>query len=218
MRRHDWVYPREYARLLQSRTADRDAIRFTHDWIAQRRPLVATRQSIADDTVALGLALPPGYATRRLACALRREDVGHHRGPLGVEEVAQVLTANDRRALRRLQGALASPGFVIGVYGSTAWQCVSGLSYRHEGSDIDVVCDATSDALGTRDVDACLRALDVAARDLTSRLDGEIRFADGRAVAWRELARACAASKGVVLAKGERDVALVPWQRLVEPA
>ena len=52
------------------------------------------------------------------------------------------------------------------------------------------------------------RAMDVAARDLTSRLDGEIRFADGRAVAWRELAPQPRHRRASCWPRGERDVAL----------
>ena len=217
MKRHDWVQPRGDARPAFL-TADPEALAFAHDWIALGRPLVVTRQSPAAGAISLGLALPPAYATRRLACTLSRHAVQGHRGPLSIEEVTPVLCVNDRRALRNLAGELATLGFTVGVYGSSAWQCLSGLAYRHDASDIDVVCDAGSPALTGRELEACLRALDTAAHEARSRLDGEIRFADGRAVAWRELAQARIAPTGVVLAKGERDVALLPWRQLVAAA
>ncbi len=213
MKRHDWIYPDRDARP-RFAGADATALAFAHEWIARGRPLVVTRQSCDAATLSLGLALPPGHAARRLACTLDRAAVRRHRGPLTADEAAPVLHEHDAQALRRLASALLMHGTVVGVYGSTAWQCVSGLAYRHEGSDVDVVCDvAQASAL-----DACIAALEHAARDLRSRLDGEIRFADGRAVAWRELAQARAASTGVVLAKGERDVALLPWRDLLVPA
>ncbi|MFO1311278.1 MAG: malonate decarboxylase holo-[acyl-carrier-protein] synthase [Burkholderiales bacterium] len=214
MRRHDWVHPHADARPAFL-TAENAALAFAHDWIARGRPLVVTRQSQGTGALSLGLALPPGYATRRLPCTLEREAVANHRGPLGVAEAACVLGGHEARVLRRLDEALAALGARVGVYGSTAWQCVSGLVYRHDDSDIDVVCDVRCDAVSLNDLDACLVAMERAARDLRSRLDGEIRFVDGRAVAWRELAHARAAASPLVLAKGERDVALLPWQALV---
>lgn len=212
MKRHDWIYPHPRARPAFT-TGDPEALAFAHAWVGCGRPLVVTRQVHAG-SISLGLALPPGHATRRLACTLDRDAVMRHRGPLAIREVTHILPGDDARALRRFEAALAACGLSAGVYGSTAWACVSGLPYRHDGSDIDVVCDvAASSAL-----EACLAAFASAARELRSRLDGEIRFADGRAVAWRELAQARSASSGVVLARDERGAALLPWRALVAAA
>jgi Phosphoribosyl-dephospho-CoA transferase MdcG C-terminal domain len=66
-----------------------------------------------------------------------------------------------------------------------------------------------------RRLSACLAAFAEGTRDFRSRLDGEIRFAGGRAVAWRELAEACAGTASLVLAKGERDIALLSLHRVL---
>ncbi len=92
-----------------------------------------------------------------------------------------------------------------GVYGSTAWEfasadCATGTRARTSTS-----CATSRRAPG------CPRASrrsPTARATSASRLDGEIRFTGGRAVAWRELAEACAGTSSLVLAKGERDVAL----------
>ena len=210
MRRHDWVYLRpgthpEFA------AADDAATAFARDWVEQGGPLVAARQSEPGGKLALGLALPVEHATRRLACAVDHADVLRFRNPLTVDEAAHVLPARDAAALRRFASAVAGHALQVGVYGSTAWEAMSGLRHRHEGSDVDVVCDVASSA----GLSACLAAFGDGTRDFRARLDGEIRFAGGRAVAWRELAEACAGTASFVLAKGERDVALLSLHRVL---
>ena len=61
---------------------------------------------------------------------------------------------------------------------------------------------------------ACLAAFADAARYFPSRIDGEVRFTGGRAVAWRELHDACNGGPSVVLAKSLRDVALLSLRQI----
>ena len=67
------------------------------------------------------------------------------------------------------------------VYGSHGWQLLSGLDHVRAGSDIDlwlsVSDEAQADAAAT-----CLQSVS----DELPRLDGELMFDDGAAVAWRE--------------------------------
>ena len=212
MKRHDWAYLRAGARP-RFAAADDVTLAFARDWLAQGRPLVIARQPETAGKVALGLALPVEFATRRLACTVDHTEVVRSRNPLTVDEVAHVLSAHDARALRRFAGAVAGHALSVGVYGSTAWESMSCLRYRHEDSDVDVVCDVASSAGLT----ACLAAFSDGTRDFRSRLDGEIRFTGGRAVAWRELAEACAGTGSLVLAKSERDVALLSLHSVLAP-
>jgi phosphoribosyl-dephospho-CoA transferase len=212
MKRHDWAYLRAGAQPAFE-PADEATLAFARDWLARGQPLVVARQLEQGGTLALGLALPVEFATRRLACAVDPADVARSRNPLTVDEAAHVLPAQDARALRRFAHAVAGHALQVGVYGSTAWESMSGLRYRHEGSDVDVVCDVASSA----GLSTCLAAFSDGTRDFRSRLDGEIRFTGGRAVAWRELAEACAGTASLVLAKSERDVALLSLHRVLAP-
>jgi len=212
MKRHDWAYLRHDVQPAFV-VADEAALAFARDWVAQGRPLVVTRQAETGRALTLGLALPVEHVTRRLACTVDHADVVRFRNPLTVDEAGHVLSMQDAVALRRFARAVAGHALQVGVYGSTAWECISGLRYRHEGSDVDVVCDVASSA----GLSACLAAFHEAARDSLSRLDGEIRCTGGRAVAWRELAEACAGTASLVLAKGERDVALLSLHRILAP-
>jgi phosphoribosyl-dephospho-CoA transferase len=212
MKRHDWAYLRAGARPAFG-SADEAALAFAREWLAQDRPLVVARQPESGAGIALGLALPVEFGTRRLACTVEQADVARSRNPLTVAEAMHVLPGQDADALRRFARAVAGHALAVGVYGSTAWECVSGLRYRHEGSDVDVVCDVASSA----GLSACLAAFADGVHDFRSRLDGEIRFAGGRAVAWRELAEACAGTSSLVLAKSDRDVALLALHRVLAP-
>jgi phosphoribosyl-dephospho-CoA transferase len=196
IRRHDWVYLRARA---QVRTNGDDAA--VRRWIESGLPMVAARQP-NEGSIALGVALRDG---RRVACTVAPHDVLRHRNPLTVEEAAQVLDVEDAGALRRFADAMAGHALQLGVYGSTAWEFFAGPGYRHAQSDIDVICDVASSAGLT----ACLNAFCDGTHYFRAHLDGEIRVAGGHAIAWRELHEACAGGAEVVLAKDERDVALV---------
>lgn len=100
----------------------------------------------------------------------------------------------------------------FGVYGSLAWEVISGESYRHQASDIDLICEIASKG----QLMIALGELALAADRLPCRLDGEIRFPDGNAVAWREVLAHLQTPETPVLAKGQRDVALLPLVRLIE--
>ena len=67
------------------------------------------------------------------------------------------------------------------IYGSYGLQQLTGLSYLHAESDIDL-CLSVDDAAAA---DLAAAALSGAAF-ARPRLDGELVFPDGRAVAWRE--------------------------------
>lgn len=211
-RRHDWVYLRPSAEVALAPAED-EAVAYARSWLGAGRPLVVARQHAGDDEIALGLALPRSFATRRLACIARRADILRHRNPLTVEEAAPALSAEDAAALSRFAAAVAGHALSLGVYGSTAWDCIAGGGYRHEASDVDLVVEVASSA----GLSACLAAFADATRDFRSRIDGEVRVPGGRAIAWRELADACAAGPAVVLAKGERDVAIVALHHALAP-
>jgi phosphoribosyl-dephospho-CoA transferase len=139
--------------------------------------------------------------------------VVRHRTPVTVEEAMEVLSGKDAAALRRFADTVAGHALQLGVYGSTAWDYFANGGYRHEQSDVDIICDVASSA----GLSACLAAFSEGTRYFGSALDGEIRFVGGRSVAWRELYDACAGGPSVVLAKSERDVALVSLYHVLSP-
>jgi phosphoribosyl-dephospho-CoA transferase len=99
----------------------------------------------------------------------------------------------------------------IGIFGSLAWEALSGETYRHAASDIDIICDVATPA----QFEVALAALQQAAAELPCALDGEIRFPDGNAVAWREILANLERPNATVLAKGNEEVRLLPLRALM---
>jgi phosphoribosyl-dephospho-CoA transferase len=213
MRRHDLVYLRPDAVFETPCAEAGDPFWLsTRDWIAAGRPLVAARQALAGERVLLGLCLPLAQQRKRLSIQVGRSAVVEIRRPLSIEHCCPRLPAVDAEVLRRLAARAVTCSARAGVFGSLAWEALSGENYRHAESDIDLIVDVETMA----QFDAMLSALQQAAGQLSCRLDGEIRFPDGNAVAWREVAANRESPAAAVLVKGPQEVALQPLQSLLD--
>lgn len=162
-------------------------------WVAAGRPLVvaASRAGDTEGTLRLGLALPD---RRRIGLTVAAEAVDRVLGPVRLADVVRDLPAG-MQSQADLVLALCPRAC---VFGSVAWQAMTGLPYLRATSDLDLLCPAGDDPLPLADALAALPAL--------PRLDGEIALPDGRAVAWRELAR----RPDTVLVKGHGGPWIVP--------
>lgn len=219
MRRHDRVTLRRDAPFsFACGAADPALTAAVRNWIAAGRPLVAARQPADSHEVQLGLTLPTHLGRQRLACRVERQAVVAIAPPLTVDHCLHRLPAATAQVLARLAERCAEADIVLGVFGSLAWEATTGESYRHVESDIDLIADVTTHG----QYRIVLAALVEAAGALPCRLDGELRFPDGNAVAWRELVGAGDDPHARVLAKGPSAVALLPVATLVaslqEPA
>lgn len=206
MRRHDRVYLRPGAAVVFPGAATLSpAIRVAvAAWIAAGRPLVAARQPECGGQRLLGLSLPLALERQRVAVLVDPAEVAEVRPPLALAACLGGQPAAVGEVLATLEGALRQAGIRLGVYGSLAWEALSGEAYRHPGSDIDVICEIADRA----QLETALAVLAEAAAGLPCRLDGELRLPGGDAVAWRELAAAYGDRQRSVLVKGERRVAL----------
>ena len=155
-------------------------------WAARRLPLVVTQQraGLQGGVMALGLAAPLQWQRRKIALQVPR---GHlrldHNGRdfPAASAVAGLLLPAIRPGWLALCEKLAHQGSAACVYGSHGWQQLTGLDYLHSASDIDLRLAVSTPAMA----DAVAAALDGAVFD-GPRLDGELVFPDGAAVAWRE--------------------------------
>lgn len=184
LQRHQLVQlaPAGWAQLLARDWAEPARACLAH-WAAQGLPLVVTRQpeGLAPDLIQLGLPAPTCWGRLRLTLQADRADVlGGAEFP-GLDRVAQQWPAEARAPWLALCSDLAALQVRAQVYGSHGWQHLTGLAYVHERSDLDLFMPVAS-----------IRAADAVAALLagwagpTPRLDGELGFADGAAVAWRE--------------------------------
>jgi phosphoribosyl-dephospho-CoA transferase len=149
-------------------------------WAREHLPLVVTRQPPDDDQLAVGLAMPARWGRRKLALRVSREHLLYSGGFPAAADIAVLLPASSRAAWRALCAELAALGVSPRVHGSHGWQKLTGLRYLRPSSDIDLHIAVDSDALADRI--ATLLQVDIGG----PRIDGELLFPDGAAIAWRE--------------------------------
>jgi phosphoribosyl-dephospho-CoA transferase len=218
MQRHDlvWLQPGAPWRLQGGAPQGPDSSVLAmglSQWLARELPLVAIRQSFLGPDLLLGLSLPTRLGRHRLCCQVALDNVQRVTAPLGLAQTLSVLPDHWHPALLSFLDAVDQPpGAWVGVYGSLAWEALSGESYRHCDSDLDLIVDV----VGPEAVEPTLHALQNLAASLPCRLDGELRLPHGDAVAWRELWQARTHPGMPVLVKGRSDVSLRPvsdWLR-----
>ena len=195
LRRHDLAYLRPGAmRDLQfAAPLSNEAERWLGDWLDAGRPLVVCRQRhhtnadrSVDPRADLGAALPARLGRAKLACRAPLAQITRVEPPLSIDRLRDVLGEKERSALSRLAGVAQRLGVALGAYGSCSWEWLAGETHRSDHSDVDLICD-----VGHRDtLPYWLGAMESSALDMNDRLDGDVRFPGGQAVAWRELLRA----------------------------
>jgi len=180
-------------------------------WARRGLPLVVTRQPASQaDVLATGLPAPASHRRRRLAVAVASRDV------LLAGEFPEAAAATHQLppalapAWHALLEALAADGCTARVYGGHGWQVLTGLAYVHPASDLDLLLPVRSAA----QADAVSRGLAHAQEQGWSgpRLDGELLFEQGAAVAWREWRAYREGRTAQVLVKRLHGVALEIFQ------
>jgi phosphoribosyl-dephospho-CoA transferase len=157
-------------------------------WAANGLPLVVTCQPAPhlqpqpQGPVALGLAAPLMWQPRRLALRIAPAQIAWFAEFPTLAQALPQVVRSARPALQSLQAALQRLGVRARVYGSAGWQQLTGLPYVHERSDLDLWI-AVDDAAQADQVVGLLQACRTA-----MRIDGELVFTHGGAVAWREWA------------------------------
>jgi len=152
-------------------------------WVDRGWPLVARRADAGEGQgVALGLPLPPSVGKKRLSLLMQPEDV------LAVApspSLASALRAAPRSwepTLLRLRQIAVEQGVEARVFGSLAWQMITGLDYLTDRSDLDFALHVRRETQLRPLADELARIEDAA----PVRLDGEL-IRGGSAVNWREL-------------------------------
>lgn len=154
-------------------------------WAEQGLPLVITRQPAAAEgpaAIALGLPAPLCWGRRRLAIQVPCEALLYFDEFPDARAAARLMPPVARPAWLALADALDAAQATARVYGSYGWQLMSGLGYLTRQSDVDLWI-GVDDA---QHADAVAQRLMAFAAAQPLGLDGELVFADGAAVAWRE--------------------------------
>jgi phosphoribosyl-dephospho-CoA transferase len=214
--RHMRVWPTAFAwASIADSTHDATACAARELWCARGWPLVVRRpddgeSSCSDRRIAVGLPLPPSLGKGRLKFAFTSDGVRAHAPPLALDDVVSAMETGWQRALAPLARDAARARVTLRVFGSAAWQTQTGLAYLHARSDIDLLVEPAD----TGALDAAIALFERFERRASIRLDGEIVFPGGDAVAWREWN--CTRSDGRVLAKSLTRAALVAKKSLAE--
>jgi phosphoribosyl-dephospho-CoA transferase len=201
--RHDLVWIRA-SRRAAVRVVDPARAAAVERWFGLGRPAVARRRDpgMAEGEVALGIVLPAAQGRARIALAAPRDAVARVAPPLGLSEALRSAPPSWLAPLGALEDEARGAGLLLRVYGSLAWQHLSGEAYLRDRSDVDLLAPGVSTGARAR----ALALLGRWAGHECPRLDGELDLGAGRAVAWRELL----ALPARVLVKSGASVSLEP--------
>lgn len=184
-------------------------------WLAADRPLVVARQPCGEtqsDTIAVGLALPPAQGKRRIALIVEMQDIARYTPPLLLADAIAHAPAAWQPALAELDAAATNIDIELRVFGSLAWQALSGLQYLTPQSDIDLLWHPLSNAQVQQGIALLARW----ERSSGLRADGEVLFGGSSAVSWREWSTLKSGSGQRVLVKRASSAELVAARELLE--
>jgi phosphoribosyl-dephospho-CoA transferase len=208
--RHDLVWLDATGLVIECNPRWPDEADIVGDWLSQGRPLVVTRRpsDMPPNYCALGLPLPVRLGKRRIALQARTGAIREVRRPPALSQVMATAPADWRQALQALDRLARNANIRLRVYGSMAWQFLTGETYVTSASDVDVLWQPLSLA----DLERGVAMLSAWEGRSGIRADGEILLPDGSGISWREWSH----GSRVVLIKRNDGVAMHPakdlWQ------
>ena len=187
---------------LREQAWDAQALNLVAHWQAQDLPLVvcSQRPGVAPERLSLGLAAPLRWGRRRLALDAALPDIAR----VGSFPLLRSLglDAPDQAQIDTLLLHTDALQVQLHVHGSYGWQALCGLPCVREGSDLDLQAHVP-DLDTAAQVVWLLQGL-----QLQPRVDGELVFPGGWAIAWREYAQLISGRVAQVLVKHRTALAL----------
>jgi phosphoribosyl-dephospho-CoA transferase len=182
--RHDLVFVRAAGwRLLLKRRSDLGAVPLVARWVESGWPLVKRRVAPGDgEGVPLGLPLPPFADKQRVSIVMDVEAVISVSPPPPLSLASDAAPVAWRSTLDAIVKLAPWYDIEARVFGSLAWQALTGLTYLTDQSDLDLLLSVRRES-GLRAFAQSLAAIEARA---PMRVDGELAFGDGAAVNWRE--------------------------------
>jgi phosphoribosyl-dephospho-CoA transferase len=172
-------------------------------WFEAGHPAVVARRQEGDayDVLRLGVPLPPHEGKQRLALRAPSDAIARHSPPPDLHQVVAPAPQAWRGALEALLEGARTLGQMPRVFGSFAWQAMTGLGYVHPASDLDLLWQVQTRG----QAEAIVHQLTQWESRHGRRADGELLLPDGSALNWREYA----GDAGKVLVKAHAGCALV---------
>lgn len=175
-----------------------------HAWFAAGHPAVVARRDGSEPAgmLRLGVPLPPHEHKQRLGLLLPPAQLRRQTPPPALDVVIGHAPPQWRVALQALAHDVAASGMVPRVFGSFAWQALTGLAYVHDASDLDLLWPVAT----PEQADAVVAVLRHWEARHGLRADGELLLPDGIAVNWREYA----GRERQVLVKSDHGCRMLP--------
>lgn len=213
LRRHDLlrIAPEDWHAVLgATETLDRLAAeprRLVENWADRGWPVVVRRPDIHEWAIGIpvGLPLPPSFGKLRLALSIPNAAAAERLSAVALHEASGSLPERLRPQIEAVLALGARVAVAPAVFGAALWQHLTGLTYLHEGSDIDLLWPLH----GLRSLPGLLDALSDLDDVGPAGLDGEVVLPTGEGVSWRELRRERGRPGGVVLARSMEGAKLI---------
>lgn len=176
-------------------------------WADRGWPVIVRRRMVDErqDAVPVGVPLPQAAGKLRIALTVPDAAVLERSAPPPLSMVKRAADRTWWNAIDALVALGARLAVTPASFGSLLWEYRTGLSYLSDQSDLDVLWYAHRRC----DLDSLLAGIAGIERTAPMRIDGEIVFADGDAVNWRELRAALdGETSGAVLVKSIDSVRL----------
>ena len=188
---------------VQARAWDAQTKSLLQHWHSEKLPLVVCRQRVAESThsISLGLPAPLQWERRKLALELPVDCIARSGAFPQLRHIA--LSPADAAQVHDLLLHTDALQVDVQVYGSFAWQHLSGLACVRASSDLDLLAQVPDLDMAGQMV-WLLQGL-----QLECRVDGELVFPGGWAVAWREYAQLIGGKVEQVLVKHRNGVQLL---------
>ena len=141
IRRHDLIFvsPAGWRSLLETR-ADLAADAFVALWADRGWPLIGRRAAPGEaHGVPLGLPLPPSAGKRRLALLAQAEDIASASPPPALKSARGAAPPAWQPTLDALDALASRHSVDVRLFGSLAWQVLTGLDYLTDRSDLDLL-------------------------------------------------------------------------------
>jgi phosphoribosyl-dephospho-CoA transferase len=154
------------------------------DWVSRGWPVMVRRYLPADqpELIPVAISLPPSSARSGIALQLLPQDIGQRLPAVSLRECVELAPAAWTETLKSLLELGERLNAPPAVFGSLLWQKLTGLSYLHERSDLDLIWRVTQSQQGL----ALARAMAAIAAHSPMAIDGEFLLPDGAGVQWRE--------------------------------
>ena len=182
---------------------DAEAQTILQHWRRMQLPLVVCMQRVPHNpaTISLGLPAPNRWNRRKLALEVLPQAIERTGEFPLLKQLAPVYI--NLPAMQKFLDVMQVHPVQLQVYGSFGWQFLTGMDYLRPTSDLDLRAQVPDHTMA-REMAGALGAL-----QLPLRVDGELAFADGRAIAWREYLQWVDGKVNSLLVKSRTSVQLM---------